>query len=153
MRFDKLTTKLQQAIADGQSLAARRDNPYIEPVHVLAALLADSDSGAGSLLSRAGVAVNRLAPAVETAINALPQVQGGDGNIQVSRDLQGVLTRTDKEAGKRGDAYIPTELFLLALLDDKGPAGRALFEAGLQRKPLEAAIDAVRGQHSDRSRR
>ena len=145
MRFDKLTTKLQQAIADGQSLAARHDNAYIEPVHVLAALLADSDSGAGSLLSRAGVAVNRLTPAVETAIKALPQIQGGDGNIQVSRDLQAVLTRTDKEAGKRGDAYIPTELFLLALLDDKGPAGRALTEAGLQRKPLEAAIDAVRG--------
>jgi len=145
MRFDKLTTKFQQALADAQSMAARNDNQFIEPVHVLAAMLADPDSGVGSLLARAGVAVNRLGPALEQAIAALPQVQGGDDNVTVSRDLQGILTRTDKEAGKRGDAYIPTELFLLALADDKGPAGRVLADAGLQRKPLEAAIDAVRG--------
>jgi len=145
MRFDKLTTRFQQALADAQSLAARHDNQYIEPVHVLAAMLADSESGAGSLLARAGVAVNRLAPALQQAIDVLPKVQGGDGNVQISRELQGVLTRTDKEAGKRGDTYIPTELFLLSLTEDKGPAGRLLSEAGLQRKPLEAAIDAVRG--------
>ncbi len=145
MRFDKLTTKFQQALADAQSLAARNDNQYIEPVHVLAAMLADAESGAGSLLARAGVAVNRLGPALQQAIDVLPKVQGGDGNVQISRDLQTVLTRTDKEAGKRGDTYIPTELFLLALADDKGPAGRLLTESGLQRKPLEAAIDAVRG--------
>ena len=145
MRFDKLTTKFQQALADAQSMAARNDNQFIEPVHLLAAMLADPDSGAGSLLARAGVAVNRLGPALESEIRALPQVQGGDDNVTVSRDLQGILTRTDKEAGKRGDAYIPTELFLLALVDDKGPAGRVLADAGLQRKPLEAAIEAVRG--------
>ncbi|MGO3741372.1 ATP-dependent chaperone ClpB [Kerstersia sp.] len=145
MRFDKLTTKFQQALADAQSLAVRNDNPYIEPVHVLAALLADQDSGAAALLARAGVAVNRLAPALDSAIKALPQVQGGDGNVQVGRDLQSVLARTDKEAGKRGDAYIAGELFLLALTEDKGPAGRALADAGLQRKALESAIDAVRG--------
>ena len=145
MRFDKLTTKFQQALGDAQSLAARNDNQFIEPVHVLAAMLADPDSGVGSLLARAGVAVNRLMPAVETQIRALPQVQGGDDNVTIGRELQAVLTRADKEAGKRGDVYIPTELFLLALVDDKGPAGRALSEAGLQRKPLEAAIEAVRG--------
>ena len=145
MRFDKLTTKFQQALADAQSLAARNDNPYIEPVHVLSALIADAESGAGSLLSRAGVAVNRLLPALDSAIKGLPQVQGSEGNIQVSRDLQAVFTRTEKEAAKRGDTYIPSELFLLALADDKGAAGRALTEAGLQRKALEVAIDAVRG--------
>lgn len=145
MRFDKLTTKFQQALADAQSLAGRHDNPYIEPAHVLAALLADADSGAASLLARAGVAVNRVQSALETAIKNLPQVQGAEGNIQISRDLQAVLTRTDKEASKRGDAYIPTELFLLALADDKGEAGRILKEAGLQKKSLEAAVDAVRG--------
>ncbi|OZI71174.1 ATP-dependent chaperone ClpB [Bordetella genomosp. 12] len=144
MRFDKLTTKFQQALADAQSLAARNDNPYIEPVHVLAALLADADSGAGSLLARAGVAVNRLQPALETAMRALPQV-AGDDNVQISRDLQGVLTRTDKEAARRGDTFIASELFLLALADDKGEAGRILREAGLQKKALETAIDAVRG--------
>jgi len=148
MRFDKLTTKLQQAFADAQSLAIRNDNPYIEPVHVLSALLADTDSGAGSLLARAGVAVNRVAADLNTAISALPQVQGVDQNIQVSRDLQSVLARTDKEAASRGDTYIASELFLLALIDDKGEAGRILREAGLQRKPLEAAIEAIRGGES-----
>ncbi|NYT70496.1 ATP-dependent chaperone ClpB [Pusillimonas noertemannii] len=148
MRFDKLTTKFQQAIADAQSLAVRNDNPYIEPVHVLAALLSDNDSGAGSLLARAGVAVNRVVSDINTAIGALPQVQGSEGNIQVSRELQSVLTRTDKEASNRGDTYIASELFLLALVDDKGEAGRILRDAGLQRKPLEVAIDAMRGGES-----
>ncbi|WP_459614695.1 ATP-dependent chaperone ClpB [Bordetella sp. 2513F-2] len=144
MRFDKLTTKFQQALADAQSLAARNDHPYIEPVHVLAALLGDPDSGASALLARAGVAVNRVQPALEAALRNLPRVQGND-NVQVGRELQAVLTRTDKEAARRGDSYIASELFLLALVDDKGEAGRILRDAGLQRKPLEAAIDAVRG--------
>ncbi|MFJ1302288.1 ATP-dependent chaperone ClpB [Pseudomonadota bacterium AL_CKDN230030165-1A_HGKHYDSX7] len=144
MRFDKLTTKFQQALADAQSLAARNDHPYIEPVHVLAALLGDADSGATSLLARAGVAVNRLQPALDQALKSLPQVQGSD-NVQVGRELQGVFTRTDKEAARRGDTYIASELFLLALADDKGEAGRILREAGLQKKALESAIDAVRG--------
>jgi ATP-dependent Clp protease ATP-binding subunit ClpB len=145
MRFDKLTTKFQQALADAQSMAARADNPYIEPIHVLAALLADRESGAASLLARAGVAVNRLQPALTTALQALPQVQSSDGTVQVSRDLQALLTRTDKEAAKRGDTFIPSELFLLVLAEDKGEAGRILRETGLQRKSLESAIDVVRG--------
>ncbi|RTZ41037.1 ATP-dependent chaperone ClpB [Candidimonas sp. SYP-B2681] len=145
MRFDKLTTKFQQALADAQSLAVKHDNPYIEPAHVLAALLADADSGAGSLLARAGVAVNRLGPALNTQIEGFPQVKGSEGNVQVSRDLQAIFARTDKEASSRGDSYIASELFLLALADDKGETGRILREAGLQRKALEAAIDAVRG--------
>ena len=148
MRFDKLTTKFQQALADAQSLAARHDHPYIEPAHVLSALLADSESGAGSLLARAGVAINRLQPALDGIVKGLPQVKGGEGNIQVSRDLQSVFTRVDKEAAKRGDTYIPSELFLLALSEDKGDVGRALKEAGLQRQALDAAIDAVRGGSS-----
>ena len=145
MRFDKLTTKFQQALADAQSLAVRNDHPYIEPAHVLSALLADSESGAGSLLARAGVAINRLQPALDSIVKGLPQVKGGDGNIQISRDLQSVFTRVDKEAAKRGDTYIPSELFLLALSEDKGDVGRALKETGLQRQALDAAIDAVRG--------
>ena len=148
MRFDKLTTKFQQALADAQSLAARQEHPYIEPAHVLSALLADSESGAASLLARAGVAINKLQASLAATLKALPQVKGGDDNIQVSRDLQAVFTRVDKEASKRGDTYIPSELFLLALADDKGEVGRALKEAGLQRKALEAAIDAVRGGES-----
>lgn len=145
MRFDKLTTKFQQALADAQSLATRNDNPYIEPVHVLSALLADADSGSGSLLARSGVAVNRVLPALEKAIKDIPKVQGADANIQIGRDLNGLLNKTDKEAAKRGDAFIASELFLLALADDNGEAGRILREAGLQKKALEAAIEAVRG--------
>ena len=148
MRFDKLTTKFQQALADAQSAASRSEHPYIEPAHVLWALLADSESGAASLLARAGVAVNRLQTALQTQLKDLPKVTGGDDNIQASRDLLSVFARTDKEAAKRGDTYIPSELFLLALADDKGGVGRALKEAGLQRKSLEAAIDAVRGGES-----
>src|SRR5690606_18727228 len=145
MRFDKLTTRFQQAVADAQSLALRHDNPYIEPAHLLAALLSDTDSGSASLLARAGVAVNRLVPALNQLIEGYPQVQGSEGNIQVGRDLQAALARTEKEAMQRGDDYIASELFLLAMADDKGEAGRVLREAGLARKPLEAAIDAVRG--------
>jgi len=145
MRFDKLTTKFQQALADAQSLAVRHDHPYIENVHLLSALLADADSGAASLLARAGVAVPRLQAELDRQMQALPTVQGGEGNVQAGRELQAALARTDKEAGQRGDNYIASELYLLALADDKGEAGRALREAGLQRKALEAAIEAVRG--------
>ncbi len=145
MRFDKLTTRFQQAIADAQSLALRNDNPYIEPAHLLSALLSDTDSGSASLLARAGVAVNRVIPALNQLISGYPQVQGAEANIQASRELQAVLARTEKEAMQRGDDYIASELFLLALADDKGDTGRILREAGLQRKPLEAAVDAVRG--------
>jgi len=145
MRFDRLTTKFQQALGDAQSLAARRDNPYMEAVHVLAAMLSDADSGAPSLLAHAGVAVPKVQAAVESAMAGLPQVQGSEANIQPSRDLISLFNKTDKEAAQRGDTYIASELFLLALADDKGPAGTALRNAGLQRKALEAAIEAVRG--------
>lgn len=145
MRFDKLTTKFQQALADAQSLAARNDNQYIEATHVLAAMLADSDSGAGSLLARAGVQVNRLTKRLDEAIKTLPQVQGDTAEVQISRFLNQLLVKTDKEAANRGDDFIASELFLLVLADDKGLAGDLLRESGLQKSALEAAIDAVRG--------
>ncbi|WP_394060448.1 ATP-dependent chaperone ClpB [Alcaligenes sp. WGS1538] len=145
MRIDKLTTKFQQALADAQSLAVREDNPYLEPAHVLVALLADSESGTGSLLARAGVAIPRLDTELTRLINNLPKVHGVEGQQQLSSALQAALARTEKEAANRGDTYIASELFLLALADDKGETGRALRDSGLQRKALEAAIDAVRG--------
>src|SRR5690554_3947454 len=144
MRFDKLTTRFQQAIGDARSLALRNDNPYIEAAHLLAALLAD-ESGTSSLLARAGVAVNRVNSALNQIVERYPQVQGADGNMQVSRDLQAALARTETEAMQRGDDYIASELFLLAMTEDKGEAGKILRQAGLQRKPLEAAIEAIRG--------
>src|SRR6266540_1229610 len=119
MRLDKLTTKFQQALADAQSMALGNDNGFIEPQHLLAALLNQEDGGTASLLARAGVAV--------------------------PSDLGNLLNLTDKEAVKRGDQFIASELFLLALTDDKGDTGRLLKDNGLTRKALETAIEAVRG--------
>ena len=143
MRFDKLTTQFQEALGDAQSLAAAADNPYIEPVHLLAAML--RQDGPKALLARSGVNVQGLQAAVQQALGRLPQVQGTGGSIQASRELGNLLNLADKEAGKRGDQFIPSETFLLALADDKGDAGRLAREAGLSRKSLETAIDAVRG--------
>ena len=145
MRFDKLTTKFQQALADAQSLALGHDNGFIEPQHLLSALLAQEDSGTASLLARAGVNVPRVQATLKTEISNLPKVEGTGGEITISRDLNNLLNLTDKEATKRGDQFIASELFLLALTDDKGPTGRLLREQGLTRKSLDAAIDAVRG--------
>jgi ATP-dependent Clp protease ATP-binding subunit ClpB len=145
MRQDKLTTRFQEALADAQSIAVGNDHQYIEPVHVLAAMLRQGDGAARSLLQRAGVNVVPLGTAVEAAVKRLPQVQGADGQVQVSRDLLGLLNQTEKEAQKRGDAYIAGELFVLVAVDDKGEAGRLLRESGASRKALDAAIEAVRG--------
>ena len=146
MRVEKLTTQFHEALAEAQSLALGRDNPYIEPLHLLAALL--QADGPKALLARAGVNSGGLLGSVQAALQRLPQVQGGDGNIQVSRELNNLLNLTEKEANRRGDQFIPSELFLLVVADDKGDAGRLAREAGLSRKALEAAIDAVRGGQS-----
>ncbi|MFX1672480.1 ATP-dependent chaperone ClpB [Paraburkholderia sp. A2WS-5] len=145
MRVDKLTTKFQEALSDAQSLAVGHDNQYIEPVHLLAALVAQQDGSARSLMSRAGVQVQALQNALNDAINRLPQVQGTDGNVQVGRELTGLLNQADKEAQKLNDTYIASEMFLLAVAEDKGDAGQIARKNGLTRKALEAAIVAVRG--------
>jgi len=145
MRQDRLTTKLQEALADAQSIAVGNDHQYIEPVHVLAAMLRQTDGAARVLLQRAGVAVGALSASVDAALKRLPQVQGTDGQVQVSRELVGLLNQADKEAQRRGDAYIASEMLLLALADDKSEAGRLAREHGLTRRALEPAIDAVRG--------
>ncbi|HHW64418.1 MAG TPA: ATP-dependent chaperone ClpB, partial [Rhodocyclaceae bacterium] len=145
MRFDKLTTKFQQALADAQSIAVGNDQQFIEPLHVLQALLEQDDGGSVSLLQRAGVNVPPLKSAVAKAIGRLPKVEGHGGEVSIGRDLNNLLNVTDKEAQKRGDQFIASEMFLLALTDDKGEAGRLLKENGLTRKALEAAIEAVRG--------
>ncbi len=145
MRLDKLTTKFQQALADAQSMALAGDNGYIEPQHLLLALLNQEDGGTASLLSRAGVNVPPLKASLEKAIARLPKVEGQGGEITLSRELNSLLNLTDKIATKRGDQFIASELFLLALADDKGDTGRMLKEFGLAKKALEAAIDAVRG--------
>ncbi|RXZ44197.1 ATP-dependent chaperone ClpB [Crenobacter cavernae] len=145
MRFDKLTTKFQQAIADAQSAALANDNAYIEPQHLLLAMLDDAEGGVGSLLARAGVSLAGLKTALRNAIERMPKVQGTGGEITVSRELANLLNLTDKAAMQKGDAYIASELFLAALVDDKGETGRLLKENGGSPAAVKAAIDAVRG--------
>jgi len=147
MRLDKLTTKFQEALADAQSIAVGHDNQYIDPAHVLLAMLRQSDAGARSLLQRAGVNVAALTQALDGLVKCLPQVQGGDGQVQIGRELNALLNATDKEAQRRGDSFIASEMFLLAVADDKSELGRLAREHGLSKKALEAAIDAVRGGH------
>src|SRR2546425_1958573 len=148
MRIDKLTTKFQQALGDAQSIAVGQDHQFIEPLHLLAALLDQEEGGSASLLSRAGVNVPRLREATKQAISRLPKVEGHGGEVQISRELNGLLNLTDKEAQKRGDQFIASELFLLALTDDKGEAGRLLKENGGSKKAIDQAIKAVRGGES-----
>lgn len=143
MRLDKLTTQFQTALSEAQSLALARDNPYIEPVHVLSAMLAEAD-GPKALLQRAGVNTTALQAGLDAEIKKLPQVQGGEP-VQASRDTGALLQAAEKEANKRGDQFIASEMFLLAGTDSKNALGPFLKEHGLTRKSLEAAIDAVRG--------
>ncbi len=145
MRLDKLTTKLQEVLSDAQSLAVGNDNQYIEPVHVLIALLNQEDNGARSLLQRAGVNINGLNGALKSALERLAKVSGHGGEVQVGRELSALLNLADREAQKRSDQFVGAEMLLLALADDKSDAGRQARENGLTRKALEAAIDAVRG--------
>ncbi len=148
MRFDKLTTKFQQAFADAQSMALGNDNPNIEAQHLLLAFLNQDDAGTASLLGRAGVNINPLKTSLNQAVANLPKVEGSSGEVSVSRELNNLLNLTDKNAQKNGDDYIATEMFLLALADDKGETGRLLKQHGLTKSALEKAVKSVRGGDS-----
>ncbi len=148
MRFDKFTTKFQQAFADAQSAAVGGDHSYIEPQHLLLALLNQQDGGTASLLQRAGVNVSGLKTALKAAIERLPKVEGTGGEVTISRDLGNLLNLTDREAQKRGDQYIASEMFLLALTQDKGETGRLLKQHGGDRAHVEKAIESLRGGES-----
>ncbi len=143
MRIDKLTTKFQEALADAQSLALGKDHAYIDPAHVLMAMLQQQD-GPKALLQRAGVNLNSLTSIVHAAVGRLPQVTGQD-QVQVGPELVKLLQAAEKESIKRGDSFIASELFLLSLTDSKTEFARTLKDAGLSRKSLETAVDAVRG--------
>ncbi len=145
MRQDKLTTKFQQALAQAQSIAIAHDNQIMDGVHFLAALLHDDDGSTKNLLERAGVAVAKLTKDCDETIERMPKVTGAGGDIQPGRELISWLNLTEKEAMKRGDAYISIDMALLALTEDKGEAGRLAKRAGLTRRALEAAVDEVRG--------
>jgi ATP-dependent Clp protease ATP-binding subunit ClpB len=145
MRMDKLTSRFQQALADAQSLAVGRDNNMLEPAHLMAALLDQQGGSTVPLLAQAGVNVPGLRTRIGQALDKLPKVAGQEGNINVSNDLTRLLNLTDKLAQQRGDAFIASELFMLAALDDKGEVGRALKDSGANKANLEAAIERMRG--------
>ncbi len=145
MRMDKLTSRFQQAIADAQSLAVGRDHNVIEPAHLLVALLDQQGGGTRPLLAQAGVNVPLLRERLGETLEKLPKVSGQAGSVNVGNDLARLLNVTDKLAQQRGDAFIASELFVLATLDDGGETGRALKAAGANKQKLEAAIDAMRG--------
>ena len=145
MRMDKLTSKFQQALADAQSLAVGRDHNVIEPAHVLIALLDQQGGSTRPLLSQAGVNVTALRSKLGEVFDKLPQVKGNEGNLTIGNDLNRLLMLTDKLAQQRGDAFIASELFVLAALEDKGEVGKALKAAGADKARIEQAIAGMRG--------
>ncbi len=145
MRMDKLTTKFQTALADAQSIAVGRDHQYIEPVHVLNALMDQEGGTTRHLLGEAGINVNSLRSRLGEALERLPRVEGIGGDVHVSNDTARLLNQTDKLAQQRKDAYISSELFVLAAVEDKGEIGELLRKEGASKGALEQAIDKLRG--------
>jgi len=145
MRMDKLTSKFQLALSDAQSLAVGRDHQFIEPVHVMAALLDQEGGTVRPLLAQADVNVNLLRSQLHEALDRMPQVQGVGGDVQISNNLVRLLNLTDKLAQQRKDAYISSELLVLAAVEDKGELGNLLRKAGASKGMLEQIIDQLRG--------
>jgi ATP-dependent Clp protease ATP-binding subunit ClpB len=145
MRMDKLTSKFQMALADAQSLAVGQDNQYIEPAHLMVALLDQQGGTARHLLTKAGANVNSLRSRLGEVLDQLPKVEGAGGDVHLSSDLNKLLNVTDKLAQDQGDQYIASEMFVLAACNDKGPLGKILAEAGVVRAALEKAIEEIRG--------
>jgi ATP-dependent Clp protease ATP-binding subunit ClpB len=145
MRMDKLTSRFQQALSDAQSLAVGRDHNLIEPAHLLVALLDQQGGSTRPLLAQAGVNVATLRQRLDEILGKLPTVTGQEGNVSVGNDLGRLLNVTDKLAQQRGDAFIASELFVLAALDDKGEVGKAFKAAGADRARIEKGIETLRG--------
>jgi len=145
MRMDKLTHQLQQVLADAQSLAVGRDHQFIEPVHVLSAMLHQQGGSVRPLLQQCKVDLAQLGTAVTDAIDSLPTVNGSTGDVHISQETSRLLNRADKQAQDRKDSYLSSELVLLAMLDKSSPVGLLLARAGVEITALSAAIDAVRG--------
>jgi len=145
MRMDKLTTKFQSALADAQSIAVGRDNQFIEPIHLMLALLDQDGGSVRHLLTLAGVQVNSLRSALGEAVERLSSVEGAGGDVHISNDLGKVLNLTDKLAQKRSDQYISSELFVIAALEGKGTLRDMLQDAGAVKGAIEKAVEQVRG--------
>ncbi len=145
MRIDKLTSKFQMALADAQSLAVGQDHQFIEPAHVMVALLDQQGGTVRGLLTKAGVNVNLLRSQLGVAIDRLPKVEGAGGDVHIGQDLTKLFNITDKIAQKRNDQYISSELFVLSAMDDSSPLKIVLGQAGAVQGAIEKAIDDIRG--------
>ncbi len=145
MRMDKLTTKFQMALAEAQSLTVGRDHQFIEPLHLMTALLDQQGGTVRSLLTQAGVNVNALRSQLGEALDRLPRVEGSAGEVHVSNDLGRLLNLTDKLAQQRKDQYISSELFVLAAVEDKSQLGELLRKTGASKASIERAIENIRG--------
>lgn len=145
MRIDKLTSRFQMALSDAQSLAIGRDHGFIEPIHLFQALLQQENTVVPQLIIQAGGNIVKIRELLEQGLNKLPQVEGTAGEIHISPDLNRLLNLTDKLAQKRKDAFISSELFLMAVITDKNIVGDILRQAGVNEKALQAAIEKLRG--------
>ncbi len=148
MRPDKLTTKLQLALADAQSLALGQDHQYLEPVHLAKSLLEQDGGTLQHLLANASIDITQLKMGIDQLLSSLPKVSGAAGDVHISRDLERLLNLMDKAAQQRNDEYISSELFALAVLEDKGKLGQLFKQCGADKSRINAAIDAVRGGES-----
>jgi len=145
MRMDKLTSKFQMALADAQSLAVGQDHQFIEPAHVMVAMLDQQGSTVRGLLTKAGVNVNLLRSQLGVLVDKLPKVEGAGGEVHIGQDLARLFNLTDKLAQKRDDQYISSELFVLAAMDDKSPLKFVFEQAGAVEGAVKKAIDELRG--------
>ena len=145
MRMDKLTSKFQMAVAEAQSLAVGMDHQFIEPAHLMVALLDQQGGSVRGLLTKSGVKVNLLRSQLGEALDRLPRVEGAGGEVHIGNDLGKLLNLTDKLAQEKDDQYISSELFVLAAMDDKSPLLKLLEQAGAVRGAVEKAIDELRG--------
>ena len=152
MRLDKLTSKFQLALADAQSLAVGQDHQFIEPVHLMVALLDQQGGSVRGLLTKSGVNVNLLRSQLGESIDRLAKVEGAGGEVHIGAELSKLFNITDKLAQEREDQYISSELFVLAAMDGKSPLKGALEQAGAVKGAIEKSIDDLRGGHVDRQR-
>ena len=145
MRIDRLTSKLQIAVSDAQSIAVGQDHNFIEPTHLIVALLDQEGSSAKPILAQAGANLIKLRTSLQTYLEQLPQIQDHDGDVHMSNDFGRLLNMADKYSQKRGDQFITTEAILLAAVEDKGEIGRMFKQVGLTKEDIETAVEHVRG--------
>ncbi|HMW31540.1 MAG TPA: Clp protease N-terminal domain-containing protein, partial [Plasticicumulans sp.] len=145
MRMDKFTSKFQMALSDAQSLAVGRDHQFIEPLHLMAALIDQQDGTVRPLLAQTGANVQTLRAQIGEALDRLPRVEGHGGDVQLARELVNLLNLTDRLAQQRRDQYISSELFVLAAVEDKGTLGEILRRHGASKPLIEKAVEQLRG--------